>query len=76
MKINMPNNWNRKLHRLWKKLEPELASLDFAAQEFVCQACSAYLRGRDISGYIHVRLVPRFSERLRRSSEYSPKGIP
>ena len=41
MKINMPNNWNRKLHRLWKKLEPELASLDFAAKEFVCQACSA-----------------------------------
>jgi hypothetical protein len=35
----------RALTRLFDRLEPELKVLDFEAQEFACQACSAYERG-------------------------------
>jgi hypothetical protein len=35
----------RALTRMFRKLEPELARLDFEAQEFVCQVCNAYERG-------------------------------
>lgn len=32
----------------WFRLETELKGLDFEIQEFVCQACSAYLRGKGV----------------------------
>jgi hypothetical protein len=49
MKTIVPIKRSRKLLKLWKKLEPVLTVLDFTAQEFACQACSAYLRGKDSS---------------------------
>jgi hypothetical protein len=36
----------RALLHMWHRLEPELQSLDFDAQEFACQACSVYRRGQ------------------------------
>jgi hypothetical protein len=39
---------SRALTGLFSKLEPELRDVDFKAQEFICQICSAYLRGLDV----------------------------
>jgi hypothetical protein len=61
----------RALVRLFNKLEAELKCLDFEAQEFVCQVCSAYSRGSMPDTRQEYKATSKWLKRISRDS----KGI-